>query len=460
MRRKSSRRDFLKTTSGIGLGFWVAGGIAPRETKAANEQLAFAAVGIGGKGDSDSRDAANAGRMVAVCDVDRGRLAGATQRFPGAKTYTDFRKMLEEVGDKIDAVTVSTADHSHAVAALMAMRMGKHCFCQKPLTHSIYEARLMGEVAREKKVITQMGNQGTASDGLRKAAALLKAGVLGTVTEVHVWTNRPIWPQGNKRPDPQPVPKDLDWDCWISRAPMRPYAPGYHPFSWRGWWDFGTGALGDMACHTMNMPFMGLDLRDPISVCAEVASQDESTGWHDSFPKWSKIEYEFAARGDRAALKLFWYDGGQLPELSLLEGSKFLENQKKKREKDKKTPLMPGSGVVIVGSKGKLFSPDDYGSNFELYAGAEEMSVQYPPSPPGGHFQEWVDGIKNNRQATSNFPDYAGPLTEMVLVGNLGVWAPGQKVLWDAKNMKATPEKSVEGLEKLIRPEPRPGYTL
>jgi hypothetical protein len=241
---------------------------------------------------------------------------------------------------------------------------------------------------------------------------------------------------------------------------MRPYAPGYHPFSWRGWWDFGTGALGDMACHTMNMPFMGLDLRDPISVKAEVAPQDENTGWHDSFPKWSIIEYEFGPRGNRPALKLIWYDGGKLPDLSLLEGSKFLEERRKLRQQDKKTALMPGSGVVIVGTKGKMLSPGDDGSHFELYAGAEEKPVDFPPPPPGGHFQEWIEGIKTGKQPTSNFPDYAGPLTEMVLVGNLAVWAPGQKILWDAKNLKATPEKPVEGLERLIRPEPRAGYTL
>lgn len=460
MSKRSSRRHFLKTTAATGIGFWVAGGIAPRESKAANEQLAFAAIGIGGKGDSDSKDAANAGKMVAICDVDRKRLADAAGRFEGAKTYTDFRKLLDEVGDKIDAVTVSTPDHAHAVAALMAMRMGKHCFCQKPLTHSIYEARLMGEVAREKKLATQMGNQGTALDGLRKAAALLKAGVLGTVTEVHVWTNRPIWPQGGKRADPQDVPADLDWDSWISRAPMRPYAPGYHPFAWRGWWDFGTGALGDMACHTMNMPFMGLDLRDPVSVQAKVAPQDKQSGYHDSYPKWSIIDFEFPARASRPALKLTWYDGGQLPELSLIQGTKELERRRQQREKDRKTALVPGSGVVLVGTKGKMFSPDDYGASFELYAGAEEMQVEFKGSPPGGHFREWVDGIKNGTQPTSNFPDYAGPLTETVLLGNLAVWADGQKVLWDAKEMKAKTDQPVEGIETIIRPQPRQGYTL
>jgi len=215
----------------------------------------MASVGIGGKGSSDSNDAGRSGEMVAICDTDTGRLDGAAKRFEGAKKFTDFRVMLEEMGDKIDAVTVSTPDHTHAPAALMAMRMGKHCFCQKPLTHSIYEARLLGEVAREKGVATQMGNQGTAGSGLRKA-------------------------QGGDRPTPQPVPENLKWDLWLGPAPERPYGPGYHPFAWRGWWDFGTGALGDMACHTMNMPYAGLDLRDPISVQAETSDHNG-----DSYPK-------------------------------------------------------------------------------------------------------------------------------------------------------------------------------
>lgn len=433
---RTSRRNFLKTTAATGIGFWVAGGVAPKESRAANEQIAFASVGVGGKGSSDSADAARSGRMVAICDVDERTLAGRATSFQGVKTYTDFRKMFDEMGASIDAVTVSTPDHTHAPAGLMAMRMGKHCFCQKPMTQSIYEARLMGQVAREKKVATQMGNQGTSMDSLRKGAALMKAGVLGAIKEVHVWTNRPIWPQGGDRPAEKPVPSWLKWDEWLSRAPFRPYGDGYHPFAWRGWWDFGTGALGDMACHTMNLPFMGVDLRDPISVEAKTSGHNR-----DSYPKWSIIKYEFAATDKRPAVTLTWYDGGKLPDPGLLDGQR-----------------PSGSGSLTIGDKGKLYSPDDYGGSYQLLGGAQEVKVDFPHSP--GHFEEWVRAIKGGEPAVSNFPDYSSPLTETVLLGNLAVWADGQKVEWDAKNLKAKTATEVPGIEKIIRPEPRKGYTL
>jgi len=430
MSSKTHRRDFLKTTAATGIGFWVAGGVQARAAQSPNEQIAMASVGIGGKGSSDSGDAGKNGRMVAICDVDTQRLEGAARRFPGAKTYTDFRKMLDEMGKSIDAVTVSTPDHTHAPAALMAMRMGKHCFCQKPLTHSIYEARLMGRVAREKKLATQMGNQGTADASLRRAAALIRAGAIGTVKEVHVWTNRPIWPQGIPRPEPSPCPETLEWDLWLSAAPERPYAKGYHPFAWRGWWDFGTGALGDMACHEMNMPYMALDLRDPISVQAETSGHNR-----DSFPKWSIITYEFAANDWRPGLKMVWYDGGKLPPDELFEGEK------------RQGP------TLVIGEKGKMIG---YGRQ----VGGTEMEVEFPKSP--GHFAEWVRAIRGGEPAMSNFPDYAAALAETVLLGNLAVWVanePGQgpKVQWDAKAMKCT---NISGLEKLVKPEYRKGYTL
>ena len=436
MSRQSSRRRFLKTTAATGIGFWVAGGLAPRESKAANEQLAMASVGVSGKGSSDSNDAGRFGKMVAICDVDLKKLDGVAGKFKDAKKYTDFRKMFDEMGSKIDAFTVSTPDHTHAVAGLMGMRMGCHCFCQKPMTHSIYEARLMGEVAREKKLATEMGNQGTAGSGLRKAAALVQAGVLGKVTEVHVWTNRPIWPQGGPRPKEEPVPDWLKWDEWLSRAPFRPYGRGYHPFAWRGWWDFGTGALGDMACHTVNLPFAALNLRDPVSVEARTSGHNR-----DSYPKWSVIEYEFPALGGRAAVKMTWYDGGKRPDASLLDGKK-----------------PAGSGSLMIGTKGKLYSPGDNGGSYQLLAGAEEKDVQFEQSP--GHFEEWIRAIKEGKPAMSNFPDYAGPLTETILLGNLAVWADGQKVEWDARKMKAKTATEVPGIETIIRPKPRKGYTL
>jgi len=429
MTHRTNRREFLQTTAATGIGYWVAGGVSAAESKSPNERIAMASVGIGGKGSSDSADAGRCGDMVAICDVDTGRLGGAAKKFDKAKTYTDFRKMLEEMEKSIDAVTVSTPDHTHAPAALMAMRMGKHCFCQKPMTHSIYEARLMGRVAREKGVATQMGNQGTAGDGLRRAAALMRAGAIGKVTEVHVWTNRPIWPQGGPRPEPADPPESLKWDLWLGPAPERPYGKGYHPFAWRGWWDFGTGALGDMACHEMNMAYMGLDLKNPTSVQAVTSGHNK-----DSFPKWSIITYEFAANDSRPGLKMVWWDGGKRPPEELFDGQK------------------PRGSSLIVGTKGKI-------NGGQLISGGTDMEVEYPKSP--GHFDEWVRAIRGGEPAMSNFPDYAGPLTETVLLGNLAVWVAadgeGEKVEWDAKNMKST---NIKGLEQIVKPVYRKGYTL
>ncbi len=438
MSHSTNRRRFLQTTALTGVGFWVAGGVRAQESKSPNERIAIASIGVSGKGSSDSEDAGRSADMVAICDVDENFLNNAGEKkFPGAKRFTDFRQMLDEMGKSIDAVTVSTPDHTHAPAALMAMRMGKHCFCQKPLTHTIYEARLMAQVAKEKNLATQMGNQGTASSPLRKAAAIVKSGALGTVKEVHVWTNRPIWPQGGNRPAPKPCPKHLNWDLWLSVAPERPYANGYHPFSWRGWWDFGTGALGDMACHTVNMPYMALNLRDPISIQAECSGHNK-----DSYPSWSIINFEYPALGDRPAVKLMWYDGGKRPNEAMLEGKP-----------------MSASGILIVGDKAKFYAPGDY-CDQELYMlGADVPEVKFVESP--GHFEEWIRAIKGGEPAMSNFQNYAGGLTETILLGNLAVWVAaagkGEKVEWDAKNMKSP---NVAGLESIIKPTYRKGYTL
>jgi predicted dehydrogenase len=431
MPRRSSRRDFLKIAGLTGLGVWVGSRALGAESP--NERIRFACIGVGGKGDSDTADAARFGDVVAICDVDETTLDKAARKYPMARKFTDYREMLEVMEESIDAVTVSTPDHHHAPAAALAMRKKKHCFCQKPLTHSIYEARRLGEIARDRKVATQMGNQGTASSGLRKSAAMVKAGILGTVHEVHVWTNRPIWPQGGTRPEPTDPPANLHWDLWLGPAPERPYASGYHPFAWRGWWDFGTGALGDMACHTVNMPFMALDLRNPTSVVAETSGHN-----HDSYPKWSIIHFEFPATDQRPAVTMTWYDGGKRPPTELLEG---------------KEPA--GSGSLIVGEKGKLYSLDDYGSDRILLGGVQEVEVSFPESP--GHFAEWVRAIKGGEPAMSNFHDYSGPLTETILLGNLAVWADGKKIEWDAKHLKA---KNAREVERIIHPEIRHGYSL
>ncbi len=432
---KPDRRTFMQTSAAAGVGYWVAGGVALAQSTSPNEQIQFACVGIGGKGRSDSADAARSGKVVGICDVDGTTLERSGPRFKDAAPYYDFRRMLDELGDKIDAVTVSTPDHNHAVAAVMAMKMGKHCFCQKPLSHSIHEARVMTEVARSSGVATMMGNQGTALDSLRKAAAVARSGVLGKISEVHVWTNRPVWPQGIERPtEVKGNPNTLHWDEWIGPAPYRTYNEAYHPFKWRGFWDFGTGALGDMACHTLNMPFMALELRDPIAVSAETSGHNKET-----YPGWSVISFDFPARGDRGPVKLMWHDGGKRPDPSLLDGEQ---------------PV--ASGALIVGDKGKLYSTGDYADDYRLLAGLEEPAVEFEKSP--GHFEEWVNAIKGGKPATSNFAEYAGPLTETMLLGNLAVWVgDGKKVEWDSEKL-ASP--NMPELASFVKREYRDGYSL
>jgi len=435
MSTHNSRRNFLKGTAAAGIGYWVAGGVSPKESIAANERLQFGCVGIGGKGSSDSGAAGKAGDVIAICDVDKGRLKGATKRFPKAKTYTDWRELLDKHGKQLNGLTVSTPDHSHFHPTINALNMGIACFTQKPLTHSIWEARQLAEAAAKNKVASQMGNQGTANSNLRKSAAILKTGALGKIKEVHVWTNRPVWAQGGPRPKPSDnVPTTLEWDLWIGPAPFRPYSPGYHPFAWRGWWDFGTGALGDMACHTLNMPFMGLNLRDPVSVQAETSGHNK-----DSYPKRSKIVYEFPGNDQRGPVTMYWYDGGNMPEESL-----FGDGLKRSR-----------TGSLIIGEKGQLHSIGDYGGGYKLSSGLKEPEVEYTRSP--GHFQEFAEAIKGGPAAVSNFPEYAGPLTETVLLGNLAVWADGLKVEWDAESM--TPKNGPEELKKIVHREYRDGYT-
>ena len=290
----------------------------------------------------------------------------------------------------------------------------------------------MRDVARETGVVTQMGNQGTSLDGTRKGAAIIQAGALGKVKEVHVWTNRPIWPQGIERPqETPPVPAYLHWDQWIGPSPYRPYHEAYHPFKWRGFWDFGTGALGDMGCHTANLPFMALDLRDPVAVGAETSGHNRET-----YPGWSVVKYEFPARSNRGPVTMYWYDGGKLPEASLVGGVE-----------------LSASGSLVVGEAGKLLSNNDYGEQWELQ-GVEEPEVEFERSP--GHFAEWAEGIRGNGKPMSNFPDYACALTETILLGNLAVWS-GKRVEWDAKNLKPT---NAPELESMVRPEYRDGYSL
>jgi predicted dehydrogenase len=405
-----------------------------------SEKLNIAGIGVGGRG-ANNVDACHMENIVALCDVDQNHAGKTFERYPQAGKYRDFRKMLEKEEKNIDAVTVSTPDHVHAAASMMAMKMGKHVYCEKPLTHSIYEARVLTEAARKYKVATQMGNGGRSGEGVRLICEWIWSGAIGLVREVHVWTNRPIWPQGIDRPkETSPVPPTLDWDLWLGPAPYRPHVGNrtYYPFVWRGWWDFGTGALGDMACHFIDPAFWALNLGHPTSVRAMSTSVNSETA-----PSASVIEYEFPARQDMPPVKLTWYDGELKPALP--------------------AELEPGrslgvGGSLFVGDNGKLLCKGSGGSPRlipESRMKAYERPAKTMPRIEGGHHQDWLRACKGGKPACSNF-DTAGPLTEMVLLGNVAVRA-GRKIFWDGPNMRCT---NLPEANQYLRREYRAGWTL
>ena len=425
MPRLSTRRTFMQQTAAVGAAVWVGGSVRA-DDRAANSRVRYACIGVGGKGASDSADCARFGDVVAICDIDDTALDKAASRegFGKAAQYNDFRKMLEEMGDRIDAVTVSTPDHCHAPAAALAMKMGKACFVQKPLTHTIWEARRLAEIAREMHVPTMMGNQGTANNGLREAAQILKQKHLGDIHEVHVFTNRPVWPQGIGRPAETPnVPGSLNWDLWIGPAPMRPYHPIYHPFKWRGWRDFGTGALGDIGCHSFDRVFWALKLNYPISVQGSYANPPLDWQRQDiveTFPTGSRIVYEFPARDDMPPVKICWYDGGLMPDVP--------------EEMEEGRKLSPEGGILFIGEKGKLLN----GTQLLPYSLMKEVKrpEKILPRITMSHEMNWVHACKTGEKACADF-DFSGPLTEMVLMGNLSLYYPGQKIRWDGQAMQA-----------------------
>jgi predicted dehydrogenase len=456
---KSTRRDFLKNSTLLGTAWWVGQTNAFGDSKNPLEKLNFACIGVDGKGSSDTDDAARFGNIVALCDIDDGHLDKKQKQLKrrgritdSVKRFNDYREMLDQMGNKIDAVTVSIPDHSHASASILAMKKGKHCFTQKPLTWSVYEARRMREVANEMKVATQMGNQGTANNGVREAVEIIRSGGIGNVKEVHVWTNRPIWPQGEGRPNQtDPIPKFVHWDLFLGPAPERPYVKDvYHPFKWRGWLDFGTGALGDMACHTANMGVMALELFDPVAVEVKKTSGIVA---NESYPKSSVIEYEFPERTTvmfkpglkLPPCKLTWYDGQQYPPNSLLQGEK-----------------RASSGMVIVGDQGSLYTPDDYGAEYVLlprnkFEGYKPPEKFVPRCPSGvsNHFKEWVTACHGGAPAMSNY-NYSSRLTETMILGNLALRAGG-RIEWDAKSQVVTNNRDAN---KFVRREYRTGYTV
>ena len=436
-----SRREFVGTAVAAVAGFT----IVPRHVLGGprymppSEKLNIAGIGVGGQGGKDI-EAVSSENIVALCDVDELRAADTFKKFPKAKVYRDFRRMLEKERKNIDAVVIATPDHTHAPAAIMAMEMGKHVYVEKPMAHTIHEVRKMTNVARKKKVVTQMGNQGHAGEGLRLTYEFIHDGAIGDVYEVHVWSNRPTWPQGIDRPNDTPaVPETLNWDLWLGPAPWRPYHPAYLPFNWRGWWDFGCGAMGDMAVHNADPAFFCLDLGAPYAVEAETGSVNNET-----FPRWQVITYYFPAKAKRPEVKMVWYDGGRLPPRP-----PELEQQR----------ILDDNGILFVGDKGKILCGGWAGapriipeSKMEEYKRPEKT---LPRSP--GHHEEWILACKENNpaKALAGF-EYSGPFTEALLVGNLAVRL-GRRVEWNSKKMKAA---NAPEADKLIKKQYRRGWSL
>lgn len=443
-RAPMSRRDFSKGLLASTLAFH----ILPSSARGANGRLQVACIGIGGKGYSDVSGVASAGAdIVALCDVDDKRRVNRNSRdhtlnFPRARFFRDFRKMLESMDDRIDAVTVSTPDHTHFHPARMAIMMGKHVYCQKPLTHSIWEARELTRLAREHRVRTQMGNQAHAGEPIRRAVEYIRSGLLGRVSEVHCWTNRPIWKQGmTGRPVSEPVPAGLDWDLWLGPAPQTPYSSSYLPFSWRGWWDYGTGALGDMGCHIMDMPYWALDLGAPVSVSATARGNSAV-----SAPQSSVVTWEFPAGPYSDKLRFTWYDGNNLPPADVYRESGLNSGE-----------LAGQYESIIIGERGKLYFSR---SSMNWKVSPVNLMRSWPRPPVSiprvrNEDQEWVDACTGNGQALSSF-EYSGRLTETVLLGNLAVRL-GRKIEWDSENLKATnaPEAA-----SLIRRDYREGWAV
>ncbi len=440
VRQAISRRRFLAESSAAAAFTFIPHHVLGAEGQpSANSKLNIAAVGVGGMGRHDIQRVASE-NVTAICDVDHRFAAEVAQGFPEAKIYSDFREMLDTHPD-LDAVMVATPDHNHAVVALAAMRKGKHVFCQKPLTHSVREALLMGKVAAETQVATQMGNQGQASEDARLICEHIWAGSIGAVREVHSWSNRrpDISPRGIARPaDQPPVPPELNWDLWLGPAPVRPYHPSYHPFAWRGWWDFGTGVLGDIGCHNLSAVFKALKLGWPESVEAC------STHWsappevqNETAPRASIVTFRFAATADHPDVMIRWYDGGMMPPIPkpLGDHNIFIDD-----------------GTLIVGEEGLLLGA-------QLLPETRAQKIGKPPqvlprSP--GHYEEWIRACKGGPAAGSNFVDHAAHLAAVVLMGNIAIRTQ-QKLDWDAEQLQF---KNSDRANELLHPPYREGWKL
>jgi len=469
VRKTMSRRAFMQAASSTAFAFSVVPGRVLGKN-APSKKLNIAIIGASGRGGSNLRGVQTE-NIVALCDVDLERAKNSIRKNAGAKLFRDFRVMFDKMEKDIDAVVVSTPDHTHAVAVMAAMKRGKHVYCEKPLAHSIYEVRKLTEAARKYKVATQMGNQGHSSEHIRLCCEWIADGAIGDVREVHTWSDRPMggyaFPSGLPRPkDTPPVPDTLNWDLWLGPAQYRPYHPIYAPIYWRGWLDFGTGALGDMGCHIIDPAFWALNLGSPTSVEANVSYNPNPEFWmstlarggspneeipgyldelrKETYPVASIVRYEFGARGKMPPVKLTWFDGGMLPprQEGMIKGH-------------------GGNGAFIIGDKG-VIRHGSHGAGGCRIIPESKMKEYLPKRPPKtikrvkGHHQDWLDACKGGDPASSNF-DYGGPLTEMVLLGTIAMRFRENKLLWDSEKMEFTNNKKAN---ELINPPYRKGWSL
>ncbi|MFC7444985.1 Putative NADH-dependent dehydrogenase [Mesoflavibacter sp. HG96] len=474
---KLSRRTFIKSTALTTFGI----SIVPRHVLGKgyippSDKLNVAVIGAGGKGYTDMLHTwnNNTSNITAICDVDWNQAEAAFKKFPNAKKYKDYRKLLENQKD-FDAVTISTPDHTHAVITLAAMQNNKDVYVQKPLTHNIYEARVLTQAANKYKIVTQMGNQGASGDGVKTMINWFNKGLIGNVSKVHIWTNRPVWPQGIKTPTEQPKLIDnLDWDTWVGPASWVDYHPLYHPFKWRGWWNFGTGALGDMGCHLVDPPYRVLGLGYPTEVESSVGAiftKDWTPDYYpESCPPSSRTQLKFeATEKNPIPVKVEWTDGGLRPfHPDLIPADHPIGDEDS------------ANGVIMIGEKG-IMTCGTYGMNPKVYLNSGEIILPEETTkefnlPENGHHQLWVDackdgfGSKKHKSLTSSF-DFAGPLTESILMGNLAIRSynlreqtkngynyPGRKkLLWDGNNMKIT---NFEAANQFVKREYRDGWSL
>ncbi|MBX9783921.1 MAG: Gfo/Idh/MocA family oxidoreductase [Chitinophagaceae bacterium] len=462
---KLNRRKFIRDAALASAGFFIIprhvlgrGFIAP------SDKLNIAGIGIGGKGTSDLAEFAKSPyvNIVALCDVDDRQAKTSRTSFPKAPYYKDFRVMLEKEKNTIDAVSVSTPDHTHFVATIAAMQMGKHVYVQKPLTHSVYEARMLAEAEKKYKVVTQMGNQGASGDGVRLMREWYKAGLIGRARTIYVWTNRPVWPQGMGKPKKvASVPAELDWDLWLGPAPYEDYKDGYVPFNWRGYWSFGTGALGDMGCHLIDPAFKTVGLGYPAEVECSVAAVYEqmwtASNYPDSCPLASTVTLTFP--GKKNNIELHWMDGGIRPD----RPDELLPDEAMGDDDE-------SGGVIIEGAKGKMMC-GTYGSNPKLLPTSRMQNLNVKQSikrVPEGHYLQWVNACiagYGKNELSSPF-EYAGPLTESILMGNLALrsWMlkdasdkfnGRKKLTWDAMNMKIT---NFDEANQFVKREYRSGW--